>query len=126
MSMTVQIQLKGMTDLGLFQSAVGSVGGKLSPAPPKEMVRGRPVVAVATIGSNRLGILRTPNGELALVGDEDWLEMRDPNLKARLRQHYTVAAVRRRAEALNYHIAEVEQMENGSIRVVARGWRQVI
>jgi hypothetical protein len=60
---------------------------------------------------------------ISMVGDNEWRAMNDQRLQQRIRQHYSLAAVKRKIIELRYNLAEVENMEDGSIRLVARAWR---
>ncbi len=117
MSMTVQIAIRGVTDLEILQEALQEMGISL-----RRAAGGRDVVADATIQGRRIGWVRNRDGELTMVGDSDWRIMRNRRFQQRLKQQCTLAEVKRTARELHYDVAEVEHLEDGSIRMVARAW----
>ncbi|MFC1812591.1 DUF1257 domain-containing protein [Thermodesulfobacteriota bacterium] len=123
MSMTVHIRMKGLTDLELVLEALRQMGKTAFPvADAGQKVRGKTVLAIASINGNRVGFKRNGDGELVMVGDAGWRCMRNKMLHEDIMQQYTVAAVKRKAEELRYSVASVDTLDNGSIRLVARAW----
>ncbi len=123
MSMTVQTTMKGITDLELLLEALGEMGKTaFTVQDVKRKVQGKTVLAIANINGCRVGIKRDKKGELVMVGDSDWRCMKDTQLQEKIKQQYGVAAVKRKAEELRYHVASVDALEDGSIKIVARAW----
>jgi hypothetical protein len=48
--------------------------------------------------------------------------MKSRKFANRLRQRYSLAAVKRKALAMGYQIAEIQQQQDHSVKVVARAW----
>jgi len=122
MSMTVTITTT-MTELDLLMEALGQMGKTACVVEGAEKkVRGNTVLAIANIDGKRVGFKCNKEGDLIMVGDSDWSFMRNGSWLDRLQQQYSVAAVKKKAKELNYHIASIETMNDNSIRIVARAW----
>jgi len=48
--------------------------------------------------------------------------MHDTNFQLKIKQQYSVEAIKKKAVELNYNIASVDRLEDGSIKVLARAW----
>lgn len=126
MSMKVHIALKGITDLGLLLEALREMGIKTerTAAAADTKQTGKVVVlALASLGVRRVGFARDKKGEFHMVGDSEWRIMKDEALQNKIRQQYSLAAVKRKVVEMSYSVAQVENLEDGSIRIVARHWR---
>ncbi len=124
MSMKVHIALKGITDLGLLLEALRELGIETErTAAAADTEQTGKVVAFGTIRRTRVGFARDRKGEFHMVGDSDWRIMKDAELQNKVRQQYSLAAVKRKVVEMSYRIAQVENLEDGSIRLVARHWR---
>jgi hypothetical protein len=123
MSMTVQIAMKGITDLEILLRALHEMGIKtlLPKAGPKS--RTNDVLAFADIYARRVKFVRHRNGQIQMVGDSDWRIFKDEAFQQRLRQRYSLEAVKKKAVELGYSLASVETLENGAVKLVARAWR---
>ncbi len=122
MSMTVKISMKGITDLEVLIEALQEMGIKTLPAHAGE-TSGNKILTYAEIQNHRIGFMRNPNGEITMRGDGDWKIMRDKHFQQELRRKYSLEIVKRKVAELRYHLASVDTMEDGSIKVVARAWR---
>jgi hypothetical protein len=123
MSMTVHIAMKGITDLEILLEALREMGIKAQATKTVSPRQGHQILAFADIHGRRVGLAKDHSGEIALVADSDWQVTRDQQLRRKIRQHYSLAAVKRKIIQMHYSVAEVENLEDGSIRLVARQWR---
>jgi hypothetical protein len=122
--MKVHIALKGITDLGLLFEALREMGIKTErTAATADTEQTGKVVALASLRGRRVGFARDKKGEFHMVGDSEWRIMKDEALQNKVRQQYSLAVVKRKVAEMSYRIAQVENMEDGSIRLVARHWR---
>jgi len=113
----------GLTDLELLLEALSQMGKTAFPVTdPSRKVRGRKVLAIASMNGKRVGFRRNKAGELVMVGDADWRCMKDKDLQEAILQQYNLAAVKKKAKELRYNVASVDTLADGSIRVVARAW----
>lgn len=124
MSMTVQIALKGITDLELLREALREIGIKMerTTAAADSGQTGK-IVALASWRGRRVGFAKDKSGNLQMVGERNSFFMRDEKLQNQIRQQYSLAAVKRKVVEMRYSVTQVENMEDGSIRLVARRWR---
>ena len=123
MSMTVQIAMKGITDLEILLTALHEMGIKTIRPEAKLKKRGYNILAYADIYAQRVPFVQHKNGEINMVGDSDWRIMRDDGFQQRLRQQYSLETVKRKVIELRYNLASIETLEDGSIKLVARAWR---
>jgi len=121
--MRVQIALKGITDLEVLLEALAEMGIQPIRLDGRNQASNRPALFLADIGAQRVGFQRTGNGELVMVGDNQWPIMRDRGFHQKMRQYYSLALVKRKVKEHQYRLASVETSEDGTIRVVARAWR---
>ena len=122
MSMTVKIAMQGITDLEILLAALKEMEIKAVPTLANERSKGN-VLAYASIQGHRIGFSRSQNGEIAMRGDRDWPIMKNSDFRQKLKQHYSLATVKKKVAKLQYHLASVDTLEDGSIKVVARAWR---
>jgi hypothetical protein len=122
--MRVHVALKGITDLELLFEALREMGIKAerTTAAADAKQTGK-VVAFASWGVRRVGFARNAKGDIHMVGDSEWRVMKDERIQNKIRQNYSLAAVKRKVAEMSYHVSQVENMEDGSIRLVARHWR---
>ena len=118
MSMRVEIALDGITDLEVMLTALEEMGI----AAQKVLNKGSCAEAWAKIGGHDVDIVRNSDRNLVLVGDGDWRFMRSRIFQNRLRQRYSLVAVKRKAVALGYQIIDVLEQEDHTVKVVARAW----
>ena len=123
MSMMVHIALKGITDLELLFEALREMGIKAERTAGADTKQTGKVVALASIGMHRVGFGKDKDGNINVVGQHYWHLMKDKSLQNKIRQQYSLAAVKRKVVEMNYSVAQVENMEDGSIRLVARHLR---
>lgn len=123
MSMTVHIAMRGITDLEILLEALREMGIEAQAAKTGATKQPPKIVAFADLFGRRVGFARDASGGIAMVGDNEWRVMNDQRLQQKIRQHYSLVAVKRKISELHYNLAEVENMEDGSIRLVARAWR---
>jgi hypothetical protein len=121
--MKVHIALKGITDLSLLLEALRELGIATQNAEAAAAKQAGKIVALASMQGHRVGFARDAKGNLQMVGDKQWRVMRDEGFQNKIRQHYSVAAVKRKVAEMSYRVAEMEHLEDGSIRLVARCWR---
>jgi hypothetical protein len=120
--MRVKIAMQGITDLELLLAALKEMDIRCAPtiANQKSMLN---VLAIASIEGHRIEFTRNNNDEIEMRGDRDWPIMKNNDFRQKLKQHYSLAAVKKKVTQLQYHLASVDTMEDGSIKVVARAWR---
>ena len=123
MSMKVHIALKGITDLALLVEALRELGITAEPAAVGTSKQPGKIVALAFVRGRRVGFTRDAKGEIQMVGDNQWRVMKDEGFQQKIRQHYSLAAVKRKVTEMSYRVARVEDLDDGSIRLVARSWR---
>ena len=123
MSMTVQIAMKGITDLEILLTALHEMGIKTLRLEAKVKKRGYNVLAYADIYAQRVPFVQHKNGEINMVGDSDWRIIKDEGFQQRLRQQYSLETVKKKVAELRYNLASIETLEDGSIKLVARAWR---
>jgi hypothetical protein len=124
MSMTVHIALKGITDLALLLEALREMGIKTErTAAAADTRQTGKIVAFACLGVRRLGFAKDKTGNIHMVGERNSPFIKDENFQNKIRQNYSLAAVKRKVVEMNFSVAQVENLEDGSIRLVARQWR---
>jgi hypothetical protein len=123
MSMTVHIAMKGITDLEILLDALREMGIEAQALKAVSQRQRPQILAFADIQGRRVGFAKDNTGEIALVGDSDWQVIKDQQLRLKIRQYYSLTAVKRKIIQMHYSVAEVENLEDGSIRLVARQWR---
>lgn len=121
MSMTVKTAIGGITELELLKTALEAMGLALETGRTRK-VRGEAVLASVQVDGRVVGFARNRAGDLEMVGDGDWRIMRDTGFQHRLRQQYAVAAVKRKARQMHYHVASVETTNTGDVRILCRAW----
>jgi hypothetical protein len=122
MSMTVQITMGGITDLEILMDALKEMGIRAMPVQAGQRHPGK-LLASAQIQGHRIGFCQNRDGEITMSGDRDWPIMKDKNFPQKLRQYYSLAAVKKKMLQLRYHLVSMDTLENGSIKLVARAWR---
>lgn len=122
MSMTVHIAMKGITDLEILLTALHEMGIKTTRADISAEKNGPNTLAYADIQARRVQFVKHKNGEINMVGDSDWRITRDKRFLQRLRQQYSLEAVKKKVVELRYSLASIETLENGDIKLVARAW----
>jgi len=123
MSMKVHIALKGITDSGLLLEALRELGIATQTTAVGTSKQPAKLVALASVQGHRVGFARDAKGDIQMVGDQQWRVMKDEAFQKKIRQYYSLAAVKRKVVEMSYRVAEVENLEDGSIRLVARYWR---
>ena len=123
MSMTVQIAMKGITDLEILLTALHEMGIKTIRPEARLKKSGCDVLAYADIYAQRVHFVQHQNGEINMVGDSDWRIIQDQAFQQRLRQQYSLEAVKKKVIELRYNLASIETLEDGAIKLVARAWR---
>ena len=123
MSMTVQIAMKGITDLEILLTALHEMGIKTIRPEAKLKKRGYNILAYADIYAQRVPFVQHKNGEINMMGDSDWRIIKDEGFQQRLRQQYSLETVKKKVIELRYNLASIETLEDGSIKLVARAWR---
>lgn len=122
MSMTVHIALQGITDLEILLTALHEMGIKTIRADAGPQKTAHNVLAYADIHAQRVKFVRHKNDEIDMVGDSDWRVMKDYRFQQRLRQQYSLEAVKKKVVELRYSLASIETLEDGAIKLVARAW----
>jgi hypothetical protein len=122
MSMRVKIAMQGITDLEILLAALQDMEIMVAPTLANETSKGT-VLAIASIQGRKIGFSRSQNGEIAMRGDSDWPIMKNTDFRRKLKQHYSLATVKKTVAELRYNLASVDTLEDGSIKVVARAWR---
>ena len=123
MSMTVNIAMRGITDLEILLTALHEMGIKTILPKGRHSKRESRLLAYADIYARRVKFVRHQSGEIEMVGDSDWRVMKDARFKQRLHQQYSLESVKKKVVELNYTVASIERIENGAIKLVARAWR---
>jgi hypothetical protein len=120
--MRVKIAMQGITDLEVLMAALKEMKIHAVPTRANEQSQGK-VLVIAFIQSHRIGFLRGQNGDIEMRGDRNWPIMNDTVFRQKLKQHYSLAVVKKKVAELQYNLASVDTLEDGSIKVVARAWR---
>jgi len=123
MSMTVQIAMKGITDLEILLTALHEMGIKTTRPNVNLKKSGNNVLAYADIYARRIQFVQHKNGEINMKGDSDWRIIKDEGFQQKLRQQYSLETVKKKVVELRYDLASIETLENGAIKLVARAWR---
>jgi hypothetical protein len=118
--MTVRIAMQGMTDLEVLLTALRAMG---IAAHTVTHSRSNAVLVRADIGGHNVDFTRNKNNLITMVGDSDWRILRDDRFCQKLKQQYSVETVKKKVVELRYHLASIETLEDGSIKLVARAWR---
>jgi hypothetical protein len=121
--MRVHIALKGITELDLLVEALRELGITTEKTAAGASQQTGKIVALASVQGRRVGFARGAKGDIQMVGDNQWRIMQDEGFQKKIRQHYSLAAVKRQVAEMNYRVAQIENLEDGSIRLVARCWR---
>jgi hypothetical protein len=122
--MRVHVALKGITDLQLLLEVLREMGIKAEKTQAaSEANQTGKVVALASWGNRRVGFSMNAKGFISMVGDSDWWVMKNVSIQNKIRQQYSLAAVKRKVVEMSFHVSQVEKLEDGSIRLVARQWR---
>ena len=123
MSMTVQISMKGITDLEILLTALHEMGIKTTRPNVNLKKSGNNVLAYADIHARRVQFVQHKNGEINMKGDSDWRIIKDGSFQQKLRQQYSLEAVKKKVVELRYDLASIETLADGAIKLVARAWR---
>lgn len=123
MSMKVHIALKGITDLDLLVEALQELGITVARTADGTSKQPGKIMVLASVRGRRVGFARDAKGDIQMVGDNQWRIMKDEGFHNKIRQHYSLAAVKRKVAEMSYRVAQTERLEDGSIRLVARYWR---
>jgi hypothetical protein len=123
MSMTVKIALDGMTNADYLLEALREMGMDVPSANDIRKSASKLLVTTVKIYGYRVPIRRDAAGNLILVTDSDWKRLQTDSFKQKLKQYYSVAAVKDKVEKMGYHLSEIETLQNGTVKLVARGWR---
>jgi hypothetical protein len=115
--------MKGMTDLEILLTALHEMGIKTIRPEARQKKRGHNVLAYADIYAQRVHFVQHKNGEINMVGDSDWRIIKDRGFQQKLRQQYSLEAVKKKVVELRYNLASIETLEDGAIKLVARAWR---
>ncbi len=121
--MTVQIAMKGITDLEILLTALHEMGIKTIRPETRLKKSGYDVLAYAEVDAHRVHFAKHKNGEINMVGDSDWRIIKDRGFQQKLRQQYSLEAVKKKVVELRYDLASIETLEDGAIKLVARAWR---
>ena len=122
MSMRVKIAMQGITDLEILLAALKEMGINCAPTIANKSSKVN-VLAIASVRGHRIDFSRSQNGEIEMRGDRDWPIMKRNDFRQKLKQHYSLATIKKKITALRYNLASVDTLEDGSIKVVARAWR---
>ena len=123
MSMTVKIAMQGMTDLEVLLAALREMRITAHPVENNNGLKNKQRFIRAVIKGHRVDFTKNKNRTISMVGDGDWRIMRDKIFYRKLKQQYSLEAVKKKVIELSYHIASTETLEDGSIKLVARAWR---
>jgi hypothetical protein len=123
MSMTVKIALDGMTNADYLLEALREMGMNVSSDDDIRRRTSNLFVATVEIYGYRVPIRRDTAGNLVLVTDGDWKRLQTDSFKQKLQQYYSVAAIKDRVDQMGYHLSEIETLQDGTVKLVARGWR---
>ena len=123
MSMTVKIALDGMTNADYLLEALREMGMDVPSADYIRKTASNLLVAAVKIYGYRVPIRRDAAGNLILLTDSDWKRLQTDSFKQKLQQYYSVAAVKDKVDQMGYHVSEIETLQNGTVKLVARGWR---
>ena len=123
MSMTVQIAMKGITDLEILLTALHEMGIQTLRPEAKLKKRGYNILAYADIYAQRVPFVQHKNGEINMLGDSEWRVIKDDSFQQRRRQQYSLETVKKKVAELRYNLTSIETLEDGSSKLVARAWR---
>jgi hypothetical protein len=123
MSMTVHIAMKGITDLEILLTALREMGIRTIRPDVGHKNAGQDILAYADIYARRVQFVRHKNGQINMVGDSDWRITKDKRFQQRLRQQYSLEAVKKKVLEMRYSLASIETLEEGAVKLVARAWR---
>lgn len=114
MSMTVRLALKGITDLDVLIEALREMGIRTDN-------RRTGNVIYASFGAARMEFRKNTRGTISIRGDGD--HIKKLGIENKVRQQYSLICVKRKVIQMGYSICNIENQEDGSIRLVARNWR---
>ena len=123
MSMTVRIAMQGMTDLEVLLTALREMRVTAHQVDNNKSSKNKSGFIRAIIKGHRVDFMKNKNSTITMIGDSDWKIMHDKPFYKKLRQQYSLEAVKKKVVELSYHVASTETLEDGSIKLVARAWR---
>ena len=123
MSMTVRIAMQGMTDWEVLLKALHEMRITAHPIEKNKGSRDKKKFIRAIIKGHIVDFTKSADTSIAMVGDSDWKIMNDKLFCQKLKQQYSLEAVKRKVVEMSYHVASTETLEDGSIKLVARAWR---
>lgn len=118
MSMTIQMKL-GITDLELLLEALKEMGHKTVKKNGEYL--NKSALAFTWVDGFKIGIVRNNDSSLTLIGDLDWKILNEKKFQQSLKQHYGVAAVKRKAKELHYNVVSINDMGE-EIQIKLRAW----
>jgi hypothetical protein len=123
MSMHVVMAVDGVAELDLMLAALKKLHGEVCSLEVPQVYFSRQVVAFAMIEGDKVGIGRNRDGELCLVGDDNWPAFKKPEVRKKIRQACSRLLVERELRKQGFRVATVENLADGSLKLVAVNWR---
>jgi hypothetical protein len=122
MSMTVRIKLQGLRNIDYLTDALNEMGIQFR---RNETDRGeKPDTSLGsiTVDGQNIHIQRNDSGDLVFVGDSDWGHFQSERFRNKVRQNYSVAAVKYKVDEMGYHLADIQTLQDGTVKILARAW----
>jgi hypothetical protein len=121
--MYVVMAVDGVTELNVMLAALKRLHKKVYPLEVSQTYFSRQVVAFAMIEGDKVGIGRNEEGELFLVGDDNWPVFQNPEVQKKIRQTCSQLMVERELQKKGFRVSTVKNLEDGSLKLVAVNWR---
>jgi len=104
-------------------AALKRLHGKIYSLEVSQTYFNRQVLAFAMIEGDKVGIGRNKKGELCLVGDDNWPVFKNPEVRKNIRQTCSRLMIERELRKQGFRVSTVQNLEDGSLKLVAVNWR---
>jgi hypothetical protein len=123
MSMTVRIALEGLEEVTYLAEALDEMGIPFVRRSGGAGECGGVRLGCAWIDGRAVQVEREPGRGIVFKGDSEWRRFQQRTFQNQVRQRYSIAAVRHKIDEMGYQVGEVETLQDGTVKIVARTWR---
>jgi hypothetical protein len=122
MSMTVRIKLQGLNNMDYLTDALNEMGIQYRRNETGRGEKPDTLLGSITVDGQNIDIHRNDTGDLVFVGDSDWRYFQSERFRNKVRQSYSVAAVKYKVDEMGYHLADIQTLQDGTVKILARAW----
>lgn len=122
MSMTVRIKLHGLKNMDYLTDALSEMGIQFHGNETGRCRKPDTSLGNVIVDGKGIEIHRNDSGDLVFVGDSDWRHFQGEGFKNKVRQNYSIAAVKHKIDEMGYHLADIQTLQDGTVKIRARAW----